>query len=56
MSQFAQTYWWVIFGLIIVLVVAVRQFYKTEKGRWILDSAMLRAPVFRTRVQKSGRS
>jgi len=45
-SEFAQTYWWVILGLIILLVIVVRQFYKTEKGRWIMDSAMLRAPLF----------
>ncbi len=44
-SEFAQNYWWVILGFIIVLVVAIRQFYKTEKGRWILDSAILKAPL-----------
>jgi len=45
-SQFAQDYWWAIIGVIVVFVIAFRQFYKTEKGRWIIDSATLKAPVF----------
>lgn len=46
MSEFAQTYWWAIFGVIVVLVIAFNRFYKTEKGRWMMDSALLKAPVF----------
>ncbi len=46
MSEFAQTYWWVIFSVIVVLVIAFNRFYKTEKGRWMMDSALLKAPVF----------
>ena len=46
MSEFAQTYWWAIFAVIVVLVIAFNRFYKTEKGRWMMDSAMLNAPVF----------
>lgn len=46
MSEFAQTYWWAIFAVIVVLVIAFNRFYKTEKGRWMMDSAMLKAPVF----------
>ncbi len=44
-SEFAQTYWWAIVAVIIVIAVAFKQFYKTEKGRWIMDSAILRMPV-----------
>ncbi len=46
MSQFAQNYWWVILGLIFVLVGAFIWTYRTEKGRWMIDSGMLKAPVF----------
>jgi type IV pilus assembly protein PilC len=46
MSEFAQTYWWAIFAVIVVLVIAFNRFYKTEKGRWMMDSALLKAPVF----------
>lgn len=45
MSQFAQSYWWAILAVIFVLFIAFRQFYKTQKGRWMIDSALLRAPV-----------
>ncbi|MDP2854423.1 MAG: type II secretion system F family protein [Smithellaceae bacterium] len=46
MSEFAQTYWWAIFAVIVVLVIAFNRFYKTKKGRWMMDSALLKAPVF----------
>lgn len=46
MSEFAQSYWWAILAVIIVLVIAFKQFYKTEKGRWMVDSATLKAPIF----------
>jgi len=45
-SEFAQSYWWAILAAIIFLVIAFHQFYKTEKGRWMVDSAMLRIPIF----------
>lgn len=45
MSQFLQDYWWILFGMIVAVVVGMIQFYKTEKGRWIMDSAMLKAPL-----------
>lgn len=44
-SEFAQTYWWAIIAVLIVISIAFKQFYKTEKGRWMVDSAILRAPV-----------
>lgn len=46
MSEFAQNYWWIILGIIFVCIFALRQFYKTERGRWMIDSALLRVPVF----------
>lgn len=46
MSDFAQSYWWIILGIIFVCIFAFRQFYKTERGRWMIDSALLRVPVF----------
>jgi type IV pilus assembly protein PilC len=46
MSEFVQSYWWIIFGILAAVIVGVIQFYKTEKGRWMMDSAMLKAPIF----------
>jgi type IV pilus assembly protein PilC len=46
MSEFVQSYWWIIFGILAAVIVGVIQFYKTDKGRWMMDSAMLKAPIF----------
>ncbi len=51
-SEFTQSYWWVIFGIIIAIFIAFNRFYKTEKGRWTVDSLLLRAPVFGLLLKK----
>ena len=51
-SEFAQSYWWVIVGIIIVIGIAANRFYSTSKGRWVVDSALLRLPVFGPLVKK----
>ena len=51
-SEFAQSYWWVILGILIVIVIAFNRFYKTEKGRWIVDLLLLKAPVFGLLLKK----
>lgn len=45
-SQFAQSYWWIILIVLIALGAGFVQFYRTEKGRWVVDSATLKAPIF----------
>ena len=45
-SQFMQSYWWLIAGIIFAIYMAIKQFYKTDKGRWTIDSMLLKAPVF----------
>jgi len=45
MSQFVQSYWWIIFGVLAVALVAFNRFGKTEKGRFMIDSALLKAPI-----------
>jgi type IV pilus assembly protein PilC len=51
-SQFMQTYWYIIAGIIIAIYIAFKQYYKTEKGRWIIDSLVLKAPVFGDLLKK----
>ncbi|NTW77393.1 MAG: type II secretion system F family protein [Syntrophaceae bacterium] len=51
-SEFAQSYWWVMVGIIVAVVVAIGRFYKTEKGRWSIDSMLLKAPIFGTLLKK----
>ena len=51
-SEFAQSYWWVLVGIIVAAVVAFGRFYKTEKGRWSIDSLLLKAPIFGPLLKK----
>jgi len=51
-SEFAQSYWWVILGIMIVVFIAFNRFYKTEKGRWTIDTLLLKAPVFGLLLKK----
>jgi type IV pilus assembly protein PilC len=45
MSEFMQNYWWIIGGVVVAFIFALKTFIKTEKGRWIFDSALLKAPI-----------
>ncbi len=45
-SEFAQSYWWFIFGILIAIFIAFNRFYKTKNGRWTVDSLLLKMPVF----------
>lgn len=51
-SEFAQSYWWIILALIIGAIFAFNRFYATKKGRWTIDSAMLKAPIFGPLLKK----
>ena len=51
-SEFAQSYWWVMIGILVTIVVAFGRFYKTEKGRWSIDSLLLKAPIFGPLLKK----
>jgi type IV pilus assembly protein PilC len=45
LSDFLRTFWWVILGVIIGAVVAVKRYYNTERGRMQIDKLLLRIPV-----------
>jgi type IV pilus assembly protein PilC len=51
-SEFAQSYWWIMAGIIVAVVIAFGRFYKTEKGRWIIDSLILKSPIFGPLLKK----
>ena len=51
-SEFAQAYWWILLALIIGAVFAFNRFYATKKGRWAIDSAILKAPIFGPLLKK----
>ncbi|MFA5594186.1 MAG: type II secretion system F family protein [Trueperaceae bacterium] len=52
-SDFLRYQWYIMFGIIILLVVGIALFYRTPQGRRTIDNLMLRAPVLGTLVQKS---
>jgi len=51
-SEFAQHYFLVIVAVFVVIYIAFIRFYKTEKGRLIVDSMLLKAPVFGVLLKK----
>ncbi|MGP8155147.1 MAG: type II secretion system F family protein [Smithella sp.] len=51
-SEFTQKYFLFILAILVVIYIAFNRFYKTEKGRWIIDSMMLKAPVFGDLLKK----
>jgi type IV pilus assembly protein PilC len=52
MSEFAQSYFYIIIGIIAAIYFAFNRFYKTEKGRWTIDSFLLKAPIFGPLLKK----
>jgi type IV pilus assembly protein PilC len=52
LSDFLINYWLLILGLTGGVVLGVRAFMATKKGRFWIDQVALRAPVFGTLVQK----
>ncbi len=51
-SDFAGNYWWIILAIVILLGFAFNRFYATQKGRWMVDSALLRIPIFGPLLKK----
>jgi type IV pilus assembly protein PilC len=45
-SHFLAGYWWLIAIVIGALVIALKAWYKTDKGEHVIDSLLLRLPVF----------
>jgi type IV pilus assembly protein PilC len=52
-SNFLQHFMWLVVLVVIVSVVAVRQYYKTDQGRLVIDKLLLRAPVLGNMLRKS---
>ena len=51
-SEFTQHYFLYIVALFVVIYIALARFYKTEKGRWMIDSLLLKAPIFGMLLKK----
>lgn len=51
-SRIVRTYFLVIVGVAIALVAGLRFYYKTDGGRRVIDSLLLKAPVFGELIRK----
>ena len=52
LSEFAQSYFFIIIGGIVLFVVAIKKTYATKKGRKFIDRTSLKAPVVGTLIQR----
>jgi len=51
-SEFAQNYWWIMAGILVVVYIIFNRFRKTEKGRWTIDALILKSPIFGPLLKK----
>ena len=52
-SEFLQSSGLIIFGIVVVLFLIYRWYYKTPNGRHVIDDIKLRTPIFGNLIQKS---
>src|SRR5690606_32676208 len=45
LSEFLQSYWWGVVGIILAIGVALRQVYRTPAGQLAIDKLLLRVPI-----------
>ena len=52
LSRFIGRFWWLIFMLVFATIFGLRQWYKTEQGRYQIDKIMLKTPVIGPLLRK----
>ena len=52
LSKFVGRFWWLIVGLVVAGVIALRRYYATEQGRLVIDSLLLKAPILGSVLRK----
>ncbi len=53
MSNFAQSYWYMILGVIFGVVTGIKKYYATQQGRLAIDKLLLKAPIFGELIRKA---
>lgn len=51
-SNLLRKYWWILLGLVFLVIFGLRRYMKTEAGRSWWDASILKIPLFGTLVQK----
>ncbi|MGA7801995.1 MAG: type II secretion system F family protein, partial [Gammaproteobacteria bacterium] len=52
LSNFVGRFWWLILIVVVAAIVAVRQYYQTDTGRYQIDRIVLRTPVLGQVIRK----
>jgi type IV pilus assembly protein PilC len=52
LSEFMRRYFLLVGALLVIFVFAFRRFYRTEKGRAVVDDYLLRLPIFGELIKK----
>jgi type IV pilus assembly protein PilC len=45
MSKFVGRFWWLIIGLVVAGIFALRRYYATPHGKFVVDRILLKAPI-----------
>ncbi len=53
MSNFVQGNWYIILGVLVGLIVAIKKYYGTPQGRLAIDKLLLKVPVFGDLIRKA---
>jgi type IV pilus assembly protein PilC len=53
MSNFFIAYWYVILGVIVGTIVGIKKYYKTVRGRMVIDKLLLKLPVVGDLIRKA---
>ena len=53
MSNFVQSYWYIIVGGIVGVIFAFKKYYATPQGRLMVDKTVLKLPVFGDLIRKA---
>ena len=56
MNFYLKNYWYVILGLLVVVIFGLRQYFKTQDGKLVRDSFLLRIPILGPLFQKAAMS
>jgi type IV pilus assembly protein PilC len=54
LSAILENYIFIMVGLIIIVVLGLRKYYKTENGRYVIDKTLLKLPVMGNVLRKIG--
>lgn len=56
MNFYLKNYWYLILGILVVLIFGLRQYFKTQNGKLVKDSFLLRMPIVGPLFQKAAMS